>query len=49
MQKNTPVTNDPISSDGILGDNLEALILHKAYLELVKDKEEKEGKNDDKN
>lgn len=50
MQKDTPVTNDSFSSESILGENLELLILHKAYLDLTEDDEKKEGQeNADKN
>ena len=48
MQKDTPITNDFASDNSALGDNLELLILHKAYLDLTDD-EETEGEKDDKN
>ncbi len=43
MQKDTPLTNDTISSESVLGENMELLILHKAYLDLTENDEEKEG------
>jgi len=51
MQKDTPLTENSISSDGVLGDNLELLILHRAYLNLTENDEEKreEKENDNKN
>ena len=50
MQKDTPLTENTTSSDGVLGDNLELLILHKTYLDLTENGEEKEEKeNDNKN
>lgn len=50
MQKDTPITNDPLSSESVLGQNMELLILHKAYLDLTEDDEKKEGQeNADKN
>lgn len=39
MNDNTPL-NDTVSSD-VLGENLKLLILHKTYLEITEDKEEK--------
>ena len=44
MQKDTPITNDPLSSESVLGQNMELLILHKAYLDLTEDDEKREGK-----
>ena len=50
MQKDTPLTNDTLSSDSVLGENMELLILHKAYLDLTEDDEKREGQeNADKN
>ncbi len=50
MQKDTPLTSDTLSSDSVLGENMELLILHKAYLDLTEDDEKKEDeKNADKN
>lgn len=47
MQKDTPITNDTLSSDSVLGTDLELLIRHKAYIDLAEgDKEKKEGKKD---
>ncbi len=50
MQKDTPLTNDTLSSDSVLGENMKLLIQHKAYLELTQDDEKKEEQEDaDKN
>lgn len=50
MQKDTPIIGDTLSSESVLGDNLELLILHKAYLDLTEDDEKKEdNENDGKN
>ena len=50
MQKDTPITNDPLSSESVLGENIELLSLHKAYLDLTENDENKEDKEDaDKN
>ncbi|MBQ8764851.1 MAG: hypothetical protein IJZ12_02890 [Clostridia bacterium] len=50
MQKDTPITNEPLSSESVLGQNMELLILHKAYLDLTEEDEKKEGsENADKN
>ena len=49
MQNDTPLANDSLSPNGVLGDNLELLLLHKAYLDLVNDEENEEGTNDDEN
>ncbi len=50
MQKDTPLTSDTLSSNDVLGDNMELLILHKAYLDLTEDDEKKEDQEDaDKN
>ncbi len=47
MQKDTPIANDTLSSDSVLGDNMELLILHKAYLDLTEDDEEKKEERED--
>lgn len=50
MKKDTPLTNDTLSFDSVLGENMELLILHKAYLDLTEDDEKKEDQeNADKN
>ncbi len=50
MQKDTPLTGDTLSSESVLGNNMELLILHKAYHDLTEDEEKKEDeKNADKN
>lgn len=50
MQKDTPLTSDPLSSESVLGENMELLILHKAYLDLTENDENKEEEEDaDKN
>ncbi len=50
MKKDTPLTNDTLSSDSVLGENMELLILHKAYLDLTEEDEKKEDQEDaDKN
>ena len=49
MKKDVPITDNALLSNGVLGDNLELLILHKAYAELTEDEEEREGEEDDKN
>lgn len=50
MRKDTPLTNDTLSSDSVLGENMELPILHKTYLELTEDDEKKEDQEDaDKN
>ena len=49
MKKDVPLTDNALLSNGVLGDNLELLILHKAYVDLTEDKEEKEEEKDDKN
>jgi len=47
MQKDTPLTSNTLESDGILGDNLELLVLHQAYLDLFENDEDgKENKKD---
>lgn len=50
MQKDTPLTGDTLSSESVLGENMELLILHKEYLDLTGDDEKKEDQEDaDKN
>ncbi len=50
MQKDTPITGDTLSPDSFLGENMELLILYKAYLDLTEDDEKREEqKNADKN
>ena len=51
MQKDTPITNDTLSSESVLGQNMKLLILHKEYLDLTDNDEEKKenGKDADKN
>lgn len=46
MQKDTPLTNDTLSSDSVLGENMELLILHKAYLDLTQDDKKREEEED---
>ena len=47
MQKDTPITNDPLSSESVLGQNMELLILHKAYLDLTEDDEDEKEEQED--
>ena len=50
MKKDIPIINDPLSSESIMGQNMELFILHKAYLDLTEDDEKKEEQeNADKN
>lgn len=46
MKKDTPLTNDTLSSDSVLGENMELLILHKAYLDLTEDDKKREEEED---
>lgn len=47
MQKDTLLTDDTLSSDSVLGENLELLILHKAYLDLTEDDEDEKEEQED--
>lgn len=35
MQENTPITDNTLNSEDVLGENLKLLILHKAFNEIV--------------
>jgi len=41
MQNNTPTSDNTLSSEGILGENMKLLILQKAFNEITGSNEEK--------
>lgn len=45
MQENTPITDSPLNSQDVLGENFKLLILHKAFNEIV-DGENSENKEE---
>lgn len=47
MQENTPITDGPLSSDDVLGENLRLLILHKSINEIL-DEEDSGNKEEGK-
>ena len=49
MKKDVPLTDNTLFSNGVLGDNLELLVLHQAYVDLTEDDEETEDEKNDKN
>ncbi len=48
MQNNTPITENTLSSDGILGDNMKLLILQKAFNEITSEDNEKREEEEKK-
>lgn len=48
MRNNTPITENTLSSEGVLGENMKLLVLQKAFNEILSDDNEKKEEEEKK-